>query len=321
MTSWELGLYFGARYGIPLEITVSIDKKTDEQKLKSYYLRQFNMAKGDIVWHFISQDNCLGDETIETARDRILINSADTIYPISIRPKGNLDQLLEANWKKIAVNEKYRVPYNVPKKSYKYLIDEDRINPEIDFSLDNYLIHWTRTFNKPWPGELLYEYYDSIVSSDTNYSHTAINSLKRMFGQKIIYVSNRHYQKDFPAVGFSSLKPSEAAALMCWRARYREMSFEPYGIAIKKEYALSMGIKEVIYGTPNTMEKLATDMKPYFQSMGKRGNWVPEKEFRYIGNFDLEQIDERDLIAIVWKKDEISEIKNVFRGEIISFYD
>jgi hypothetical protein len=48
---------------------------------------------------------------------------------------------------------------------------------------------------------------------------------------------------------------------------------------------------------------------------------VPEKEFRHIGDVDLKSIPDKNLIAVVWNREEIGEIQKVYDGRLISFYD
>jgi hypothetical protein len=317
--SWEICLYCGSRLGVSMEIVVPNEKQLDNSKLKEYYISQFRLSDSRITWHFVTGSQT---ETAEIIRDRYLINAAEIIYPVSIRPNGNLAKLLDFRREDFpAVDNKYRIGYNQPKKYYKYHLEISRINPQIDNLLDNYLIHWTRTSNNPWPGESWYEYYESIVQSGEDYSHTAFRTLKRIISEKILRASSRHYRRGISAAAFSSLRPTEAAALMRWRARYREMAFEPYGVAIRKDYADMIGIREVIYGAAKSGDALSAELRPYFQSAGTKGYWVPEKEFRHIGDVDLKSIPDKNLIAVVWKREEIGEIQKVYDGRIISFYD
>ena len=107
---------------------------------------------------------------------------------------------------------------------------------------------------------------------------------------------------------------------MRWRARYREMSFEPYGIGIEKKAAEKLGVRKVLYGNPEMYRYLDRDDQPYFQSIGSRGFWLPEREYRFLGDLDLELLDQKDIIVIVWKPDEVSLVKSIFDGQVVSFY-
>jgi len=121
-------------------------------------------------------------------------------------------------------------------------------------------------------------------------------------------------------VAFSALKPSEAVGLMKWRARYQEMTFEPYGIAIEKSFAEKLGVKKVFYGNAEMYQYLEEDNRPYFQNIGTKGFWLPEKEYRHIGDVDLSLIPHDKMRVIVWKKEEISGVRDAFEGEIVPLY-
>ncbi|MCX6826609.1 MAG: hypothetical protein NTV06_05000 [candidate division Zixibacteria bacterium] len=63
------------------------------------------------------------------------------------------------------------------------------------------------------------------------------------------------------------------------------------------------------------------DEKPYFQSVGTKGYWLPEKEHRYIGDLDLNRIPDDCMIVIVQREDEIERVREIFKGELLSFHD
>ena len=113
---------------------------------------------------------------------------------------------------------------------------------------------------------------------------------------------------------------SKAVDLMQYRARYREMSFEPYGIAVEKSYAGTIGIRAVIYGKNTEYFKLDAADRPYFQSFGKIGNWEPEQEYRIIGDFDLNKIPRQNLKLIVLHKSEKIKLEQSTDIEIVSLY-
>jgi hypothetical protein len=166
----------------------------------------------------------------------------------------------------------------------------------------------------------MYEYYRDIFDSALRYPRSGLDTLVRMLSEGRIRASSKHYRKGHPAVAFSSLKPSEAVGLMKWRARYREMTFEPYGVAIRKSYGEMTGIRKVFYGNPDMYRYLDESDRPYFQSIGVKGYWMPEKEFRHVGDIDLNLIPKESLVVIVWTKDEIAGVKRLFDGDVISLY-
>jgi hypothetical protein len=106
---------------------------------------------------------------------------------------------------------------------------------------------------------------------------------------------------------------------MKWRARFVRWNFEPYGIAIDIEYAKSIGIRPVIYGSSETYGSLAEDGRPFFQNKGeKAGDWKPEREWRLYGNLDLRRIPPGKMRVIVRRKSEIAQLQDLTSSEILA---
>ena len=96
---------------------------------------------------------------------------------------------------------------------------------------------------------------------------------------------------------------------MKWRARYREMSFEPFGIGIERDWALVNGIKPVDYkeksGKPQTDVWLS-------QSKGAISDWQKEDEYRCLGDFNLSRVPREKLAAFCLNKEEARLISTRF---------
>ncbi len=322
MNSWEIVLYFVSMYDAPVVIYIPVEKGADLDKTKYIISNQFELNDTIIDWRCIEIDNAGKDRHyFQRTRDELIISDANVLYPISVRRDGNMERLLEARQSgNIIIRNDFNTVYLDADRKCKFEIDCNRINPDIDKQLKDYLIHWTRTSNTVWPGEMKQEFYRDIVQSGSYYPRNALETLKRILVNREIIASSRHYRKNMSAVAFSSLAPSKVSRLMKWRARYHEMSFEPYGIAIERERANNIGIRKVIYGRAKDFYALDIDEKPYFQSIGTKGDWLAEKEYRYIGNLDLNKIPDENLTAIVWKPEEIENSERVFAGRILSYY-
>ena len=319
MKTWEFLIFLAAKYKIKQRIYVPITIGQKNADVITYYTRQFRISPKLTGWYFFEVENLKKDNLLfQKERDRLIVNKADIVYPVSIRPGSRLEHLYGKDGKSGAiVDERFKTGYIKTQKSFKYEIDKNNLNPEIDKRLDRFLIHWTRTANSCWPGEKLCDYYKSIADSKKDYARSAYLTLVRILSENRLRASSRHYRKGVSAVAFSELKPSEAISLMRWRARYREMSFEPYGIAVRKRAAGQIGIQKVIYGTRQEFDGLNEVDRPYFQSIGTRGFWVPEKEWRHIGDIDLSTINSNDLKIIVWNKNQIDSIKKYCQSDIV----
>lgn len=323
MNTWELLVYLAAINKINQKIYIPLKKDQNQSDIAEYYTRQFQLKSDITEWRFIdvNEDN-RGGHLFQKERDRRIIMDSDIIYPIALRRGSSLRNCISKLTECTAViDDTFKIEYNIRKESYKLDIDKRLLNPEIDNALDDFIIHWTRTSNRPWPGETLYEYYGSIVNSTSVYPRSSFDTLVRIVTERKLRASSRHYRRGNSAVAFSELKPSEAVDLMKWRARYREMTFEPYGIALRKRCAREIGVRKVIYCESKLYSTSDTIDQPYFQSIGTKGFWVLEKEWRHVGDIDLSLVDPNDIRVIVWKSDEIELMGNNTKYKVVPIND
>ena len=109
----------------------------------------------------------------------------------------------------------------------------------------------------------------------------------------------------YPAIGFTECRPGEVIAMMRWCPKRVNWSFEPYGIAIARSAAEKMGARPVIYGTDSDYKGLTESAKPFFQSRGGDDvDWRREREWRHIGDLDLSQLPDKQIMFIVWRQSE-----------------
>jgi hypothetical protein len=116
-------------------------------------------------------------------------------------------------------------------------------------------------------------------------------------------------------VSFTGHSPQEFMPFMRWRKRYNEMSFEPYGIGIKRSKALAYGFEPVIYS--DKIPKNDGLHRWLYQTSGRRGNWLAEKEYRCSGSVHLNNFAIEDIIVICFHKDEALEINKLFKIQAV----
>ena len=249
-------------------------------------------------------------------RDLAVAQMADLLMPVSIRPGGKLEKLMSETKKDI--DSDFRIDYARPlAKPPKYDFGK-AVYPEGGW---DYITHWTRTHQGPWPGESKHDFYGRLLNSGSEYPNNAFNTLKNMIKKKKIYASSKRIRKSIRCIGFSDRDPESMLKWMRWLPKRVGWNFEPYGIAIKKEAAVKVGIRQAIYGDDELYEKLPENDKPYFQSKGmKNVDWSEENEWRKIGDLALIDIPGKDLAFIVWKKNEALELSNSIDTKIISLY-
>jgi len=317
--TWEVILYFVSRYDVAATVCLPLAGGSDQKKIRNFYRRQYRLKEGKTRFRFIEVSGHRDRVAFQARRDQILTDAADIIFPVSIRPEGTLDQLLQTiNSAETVLDDRFRIDYNPISRSSHLEIDPERINPEIDRLIDRHLIHWTRSFNRPWPGETCFKFYSDLVAAEDCWPRCGLDTLLHILDEGKIRAASGPYRHGLAAVAFSSLKPSEAVPLMKWRARYRRMTFEPYGVAIPADEAAGRKVWKVFYGNPEMYDYLEGAERPYFQSMGTVGCWQPEQEHRHIGDFSLAGVPDKALVVIVRSPDECNRVGERFSGRIVS---
>ncbi|UCD16330.1 MAG: hypothetical protein JSV44_07630 [Candidatus Zixiibacteriota bacterium] len=322
MNSWEITLFFASKYRARQTIFIPWDVRDTPDGVKRGLITQFHLEGAPIEWRLIGTSSRKSShQKFQSERDRLIINEADVVVPVAVRPGGNLESLLnDARARGAVIDYAYLATTSAARRTCRIRIDPEFMNPDLDCLLRDYLIHWTRSCHGPWPGETIYQWYDALTSSATRNPRSALDTLVRVLLEKKLRSSDRHYRRGVPAVSFSGLPPSQAVDLMKWRARYREMTFEPYGIAVRRDMARQVGIRKVFYGSPEMYPYLEEENRPYFQSIGIKGYWMPEREYRHIGDLDLSLIPSDALAVIVWKGDDIQAVRGIFNGRVVTVY-
>lgn len=252
-------------------------------------------------------------------RDMAVVSRADLILPVSIRKEGHMNLISTgrgSDGKKI--DTRFETIYEERSNRLAYGIDPDSVDDELRDLSGDYLVHWTRSSNTVWPDEKQIDYYRDIMKSKV-YPRSAFDTLQRILTTGRIIASARHMPGRIAAVSFSGLTPMEVVPLMRWRARYRQMSFEPYGIGVKKEIAEKIGICPVRYFKSSVLTSANDQDRWLCQSVGTKGDWRAEKEYRHLGDLDLRSVNREDLIVFCRTKAEAALLQEQVGIRTVAF--
>ncbi len=253
-------------------------------------------------------------------RDEIVVSMADIIIPVSIRPGGYLSELIETYQRDKMVVDDFRVTYDENRGGYKEDYSAYQMVKWTDADNWSYLTHWTRTSNGKWPREKDALYYQAVINSSDEYARSGKATLRRIINEGRLIASNKHMHKNIEAVAFTGLSPAESVKLMRWRPRLVAMNFEPYGIAIDKTLARQLGIRKVLYGSPEMYNVLSNADRPFFHSMGEIGEWMPEQEFRHLGDISFKEIPRDKLKIIVKTEADVAEFERITSFEVLPLF-
>jgi len=320
MNTWELICWAcGNINGYQIIICPVMPEEKIERVITNI-TNDFGLDQNKTGWLFFEVSKAKSKKANWPVRDRLAVDIADIIIPVSIRPYGNLKKLVDKykEKRKKIIAEDFQTEY-VSKKRYPGNMPED-VSENLKNMTWDYITHWTRTCYGRLPGETRGMFYLKLLSSNDYYPNRALETLKNIIIERRIRGSSTHQRDGNNVVAFSSLHPKDILSLMSWRKRYVRWNFEPYGIAIGREAAVKAGIQPVFYGKPALYKKLSDKDKPYFQSEGENGsNWREEHEWRFLGDLNLTEINPSNIKIIVVKPDEIENIKRTTEFEIISF--
>ncbi|GIW96922.1 MAG: hypothetical protein KatS3mg111_0255 [Pirellulaceae bacterium] len=91
-------------------------------------------------------------------------------------------------------------------------------------------------------------------------------------------------------VCFSAVDLRELIARRRFRSHLGRWDWEPYGVLISRQQLERLGGRPVIYGDQDEFQRLPKMLRPFFQAVGKQGQWREEKEWRVCGDVDLQKL-------------------------------
>ena len=251
-------------------------------------------------------------------RDRAIVEAADVIIPVSMRRGGNLERLLLEDGSTGHVDRRFMVPYKPTPHHNRYEFGPEELNPALHRWKGGSLIHWTRTCHGPWPGESVAGFCRDLVASREFYCRDACRTLIQILREQRIRGSRQHISQLRDMVGFTELNPIQSLTQMHWRKRWVNWSFEPFGIAIPRDVAQSLGARPVRYVDESTWRTLPWDERPFCHQQGTESHWVSEREWRLQGDLDLSNVPQDELIIIVYNGRDVDHVRRVWDGPVIS---
>ncbi|MBK7142119.1 MAG: hypothetical protein IPH75_08570 [bacterium] len=308
MQTWELVTALASMHRVPLRLY--LPPKSPHSLSRSEISRQFALPNEGVEFVDVEYGGDSKEEQL-ACRDQAVVADADILIPIAVRSGGHMDSLLQAASREgKQVISDFLVHPTRDAETVALHVEAERINPEVDLLPRRYLIHWTRTPHGAWPRELHIDYYRALIQS-TRFPRSAYETIRRIAGSRLLIGSPRHMPSNFPTVAFSALTPRDLIPLMKWRARYAELSFEPYGIGIREDIATELGILPVIYY--DTTKPAEYEKWPWrCQSIGTKTDWRQEAESRYPGDLSLASLGPEALRLFCHTQAEAEKLSTEF---------
>ncbi len=321
LNPWELTLWAAAKAGAPVLAVLPANPDEPEESLQRQLddlANEFSCPPGFISGAFFpATENRRSPKTDWPERDRLVIRHADELRPISIRPGGNLEQLIqEASQRGKTINDDYRVEYKADRKSTDPRIPEDRLGSWTTTADWPYLTHWTHTFGGPWPGEKKADYYAALLEDGNGNPRSARDTLQRILKDGWLLGSSLHMPQNRKTVGFTELPPAEAMKEIKYRKRFQRWSFEPYGLALDREKLKNLGARPVRYES-ESKNSGEDDIFVQYQTSG-RADWSGQREWRLPYDLDLSVFNEREGRVLVPSSKEKEKMEGVSRWPVFA---
>lgn len=319
MQTWELITALASINKIPLRLMIPVNNEREMLVARATYALHFGLDREIVEFVPVIGDD---DRSRQLAlRDATVVRKADVLVPVSLRQDGSMVSLIagaETDGKEIW--RQFTTPYEPNHDALKVDYDGHQLTDEIRDFDEDYLIHWTRAANHAWPDERLIDYYSALINSQS-WPRSAFETLRRIVESSRLIASSLHMPSRIATVSFSALRPVEALPLMKWRARYSQMTFEPYGIGLPTELAERSGVKAVHYYDRND----ALDMDParvwLWQSRGAISDWTAEREHRHRGDLMLRAIPPEAVILFCRTREEAAELSRRYHHRVIPFFE
>ena len=294
LKTWEVSLWAAGSMGMPVTLVHPVSERNPETFLEQV-AKDFALDPQQLTGLFLPAP--LSKRQPKSGwpeRDRLVISLADEIWPVSLRPGGNLERLVLSSGKPVI--ETHRVAYCPMEGCYAQPIERGDLAAWTFPKTWPYLTHWTHSFGGPWPGEKPADYYADLAKPGTGNPRSSLATLKRILEERLLRGSAAKMPGGQSAVAFTALPPGPAMETMRYRKRFQRWNYEPYGIALDREMLLSLGARPVTYESSSS-----TDKGNLFVQGGRSGraDWSVEQEWRFPGDLGLSQFGPGQAVVIV----------------------
>lgn len=270
--------------------------------------------------------------TNDQPADVAVVRECDELFVLSARAGGNVAQLIErwladadrvpsAVWladHDALIPRRLRTAWLARGASRWHVMDEllevlpaptadSTINATRDSSSapittvpdGEWLLHCTRRHEGPWPDQSFVEYLDELIDDSPLADRSSLASLRRILTERRIRASNAAIRDGHRVVSFTAESLGRLSRLRSFRAHRHRWDFEPYGVALRRDWLEARGARPVVYADEQDWERLPTVDRPFFQrrttrarSDGLATDWTVEREWRVLDDVDLAEVSD-----------------------------
>ena len=251
-------------------------------------------------------------------RDRILIASANIIDVLQLRRNSLLESLLHNrqpdNVRCLQVKSPpVRAGKLKPCTSASTIVLPDW------FTSENYLGHWTRDCDGPWPDETRQHWINQLLDQLPQSNHAALNTLRRIIASNTLTAASKTIQGELPLTCFTRVPITQWSANHVYRPHLQRWDFCPDGLLINRDWLQTQGLHPVSYGTQQQFNTLTITDRRYFQINEGSIDWRVEQEERVAGDLDLRSANSNDIIFFTENQADALQLQASCRWPVLSF--
>lgn len=186
----------------------------------------------------------------------------------------------------------------------------------------DFVYHCTRQRRGVWPEQSEQELIDQLLTAEAE-SRTPCDVLIRIASMQKLISTNELNRAKTNVVCFTGRPLEEVKSMRVFRSHLSKWDFEPFGIGIRKSAFEKLGGRPVQYGTNESFDRMDETDRPFFQLAVGQSNsqtpidWTVEREWRVIGDMDLEKISKDDMIFFVADQVSAIQLQKAWSGRIV----
>ncbi len=159
----------------------------------------------------------------------------------------------------------------------------------------DYLTHWTRRCDGPWPGQSEEQYLEELILQRPSADRSPLATLRQLIGTRKLLASPQAIRGGTAVVCFTAIPLGQLPQRRVFRPHRTRWDFEPYGICIRRQWLVQRGARPVQYGPAELWSALPEAERPFFQAQQSRTapraiDWTAEQEWRHIGDVPLDEV-------------------------------
>jgi len=251
-------------------------------------------------------------------RDRMLIASANIIDVLQLRNNSFLIPLLQDKPTNQVRYLQVKTPTTRAIKLQPFNSTRTITFPDW-FTCENYLGHWTRDCDGPWPDETRQHWINQLLDELPQSNHTALNTLRRIIASKTLTGASKTIRGALPMTCFTRVPITQWSANHIYRPHLQRWDFCPDGVLINRDWLQTQGLRPVSYGTHQQYNTLSASDRRYFQVNEGSIDWRVEQEERVAGDLDLRSATSSDLIFFTEHQADAQHLQASCRWPVLSF--